>query len=152
MSATPETVTGDQVAEMREMATDDLSRYESEPKTRFLQRSILRLCDALSVARSQLAEAQAVIAAARKMPRETPAPGGAGTVHDFKISAATVWALDAALTKLDAARSTPERGDPEGPTWGCVALRSHGPCNTVNGTDDASCGACGTPREPVEGV
>lgn len=46
----------------------------------------------------------AVIAAARKFPRETPKSGGAATLHDFKIPAAVVWELDAALKALDAAR------------------------------------------------
>jgi hypothetical protein len=45
---------------------------------------------------------QAVADAARQMPRETPAPGACSTVHDFKIEAGTVWALDRALKKLDA--------------------------------------------------
>ncbi len=44
----------------------------------------------------------AVIAAARYFPRETPAPGGAATVHQFGIDAGTVWALDKALRDLDA--------------------------------------------------
>lgn len=47
----------------------------------------------------------AVEKAAREMPRATPAPGAASTHHQFSIEAAVVWQLDAALTKLDAARS-----------------------------------------------
>ena len=46
------------------------------------------------------AEIQELIEAAKDMPRHTPASGGAGTVHTFKIDAATVWALDKALNKL----------------------------------------------------
>lgn len=44
-----------------------------------------------------------VIAAARNMPRRTPKAGGCSTVHDFRIDAGTVWALDQALSELDAA-------------------------------------------------
>lgn len=42
-----------------------------------------------------------VIQAARNMPRRTPAPGGCSTVHDFKIEAGTVWAMDRALDEFD---------------------------------------------------
>lgn len=45
-------------------------------------------------------EIRELIEAAKDMPRHTPAPGGAGTIHTFKIDAATVWALDKALNKL----------------------------------------------------
>jgi len=45
-----------------------------------------------------------LIKAANDMPRETPKPGGACTVHSFKIDAATVWALDMALKKIEAER------------------------------------------------
>jgi uncharacterized ParB-like nuclease family protein len=45
---------------------------------------------------------QDVVAAAKLMPRETPAPGACCTVHDFKIDAGTVWNLDIALRKLEA--------------------------------------------------
>lgn len=38
------------------------------------------------------------------MPRATPAAGGAGTAHRFTLTAATVWALDVALTELDRVR------------------------------------------------
>jgi len=41
-----------------------------------------------------------VVKAASDMPRETPAPGGAFTVHPFQIAASTVWALDRALRNL----------------------------------------------------
>jgi ATP:corrinoid adenosyltransferase len=43
--------------------------------------------------------------AARHMPRATPAPGGASTIHNFEIEAAWVWANDRALKKLDDART-----------------------------------------------
>jgi hypothetical protein len=39
--------------------------------------------------------------AARKMPRETPAPGVASTVHTFQIEAGVVWELDYALSALE---------------------------------------------------
>jgi hypothetical protein len=44
---------------------------------------------------------EAVVAAARKMPRATPAAGGCSTVHPFAIEAFAVWDLDRALTALD---------------------------------------------------
>lgn len=43
---------------------------------------------------------EAVAEAAAAMPRETPAPGGAGTVHTFEIEAGVVWTLDKALRAL----------------------------------------------------
>ena len=46
---------------------------------------------------------EAVVEVARQMPRATPAACGSGTAHNFQIEAATVWALDCALTRLDAA-------------------------------------------------
>ena len=45
---------------------------------------------------------QELIEAAKDMPRKTPAAGGCGTIHDFKIEAAAVWALDDVLTKIEA--------------------------------------------------
>lgn len=45
---------------------------------------------------------QELIEAAKDMPRKTPAAGGCGTIHDFKIDAATVWALDRVLRKIEA--------------------------------------------------
>lgn len=49
----------------------------------------------------------AVEEAARNLPRETPAPGGAGTEHPFMIAAAHVWDNDRALGQLDKLRSLP---------------------------------------------
>lgn len=45
---------------------------------------------------------QELIEAAKDMPRKTPAAGGCGTIHDFKIEAAAVWALDNVLKKIEA--------------------------------------------------
>lgn len=42
-----------------------------------------------------------VVDAARRMPRRTPASGGASTNHTFIIEAGAVWDLDRALTELD---------------------------------------------------
>jgi hypothetical protein len=47
-----------------------------------------------------------VVEAARRMPRATPAPGGAGTIHQFPIEAGAVWMLDRALLRLDALANT----------------------------------------------
>ncbi len=52
----------------------------------------------------ELAALRRVETAARNMPRVTPAAGAAGTIHRFALSAAAVWALDAALTELDRVR------------------------------------------------
>lgn len=49
-----------------------------------------------------------LVDAASRMPRETPAAGGAGTEHNFSIEAATVWVLDAVLKKASAALSRSE--------------------------------------------
>lgn len=48
-------------------------------------------------------EAREVVAAARNMPRRTPAAGGSSTVHQFQIEACHVWALDLALDRYDSA-------------------------------------------------
>lgn len=53
-------------------------------------------------------EIQELILAAVDMPRETPAAGGAGTIHDFKIPASHVWDLDKALDKLGIKRISKE--------------------------------------------
>lgn len=45
---------------------------------------------------------QELIEAAKDMPRKTPAAGGSGTIHDFKIDAGAIWALDKVLTKIEA--------------------------------------------------
>lgn len=45
----------------------------------------------------------AVIAAARQMPRQTPDPGHASTRHKYLLEAGIVWTLDKALRDLDAA-------------------------------------------------
>lgn len=54
----------------------------------------------LKVAVEALSE---LAAAAERMPKKTPAPGGCGTEHAFQIEAGTIWALDAAATKARAA-------------------------------------------------
>ena len=46
------------------------------------------------------AKVEALIQAALKMPRGTPAPGGCGTDHQYTLKAYQVWALDAALIAL----------------------------------------------------
>lgn len=56
----------------------------------------------------------AVVEAARFMPRSTPAPGTAHTVHDFVIPAWAVWDLDRALKVLDAVdQQTTVTGPPD---------------------------------------
>ena len=62
----------------------------------------------------EVAGLHAVVAAARKMPRVTPDPGGASTEHSFKIEAHVVWALDRALIELDRAASLPAPATAEG--------------------------------------
>lgn len=46
------------------------------------------------------AKVERLIEAALRMPRGTPAAGGAGTIHNFRIMAGTVWSLDMALRDL----------------------------------------------------
>lgn len=55
-----------------------------------------------------------VVARARNMPRRTPAPGGAGTVHQFDIEAGHVWMLDIALKALDALPAGPPASGEDG--------------------------------------
>lgn len=43
-----------------------------------------------------------LVTAAMQMPRKTPAPGGAATLHSYTIEAGVVWELDRALQKLAA--------------------------------------------------
>jgi len=53
-----------------------------------------------------------LLAAALLMPRSTPKAGGAGTVHDFKIEAAYVWALDEACKAAQRTLFTPPSLEP----------------------------------------
>ena len=48
---------------------------------------------------------EAVIAAARNMPRSTTKAGCASDEHEYKIGSWAVWALDRALKQLDAIRA-----------------------------------------------
>lgn len=51
---------------------------------------------------TEMERLQAVAVAARKMPRWTPKGGAASTMHTHQIMAADTWALDKALSALDA--------------------------------------------------
>lgn len=46
---------------------------------------------------------QAVVTAARKMPRWAPKGGGASTKHTYQLQACDVWTLDSAFAELDRA-------------------------------------------------
>lgn len=48
-----------------------------------------------------------LLTAAKLMPRATPAPGGASTVHNFPIEAAYVWGLDRACKAAEKALAVP---------------------------------------------
>lgn len=50
-----------------------------------------------------------LLAAAKLMPRATPAPGAAGTVHNFPIEAAYVWALDGACNAAEKSLAAPRK-------------------------------------------
>lgn len=69
-----------------------------------------------------------VIEAARKMPRTTPAPGGANTVHTFEIPAWIIWEFANALADYD--NSTPDSGggwQRDRPGWYWIRMIPGGP-------------------------
>jgi hypothetical protein len=57
-----------------------------------------------SVSQREVERLWAVANAARRMPRETPGPGSASTVHAFQIESSAVWELDRALRALEESR------------------------------------------------
>ena len=108
----------------------DTDRYslETELRVRFHQAPQMWAIEPLGViaappSPSQGAEREAfqlLLAAALLMPRATPKPGGASTVHTYEIEAAYVWALDNACRAATRILSLPlpepsdtKRGEPD---------------------------------------
>jgi len=102
----------------------DLARVEGERDTAIAHelelRQIVRVDYEEANARALAAEAknarleealklaEAVIEAARHMPRRTPKAGGASTMHDVQVEAAYIWMNDRALTAYDDFLTLPE--------------------------------------------
>jgi hypothetical protein len=96
---------------------------------------------------------QRVAKAAKAMPRETPAPGGAGTMHDFSIEAGVVWDLDRALDHLATIQAgystgkyraaTPKSNSPLPPPPVDQTMTVDKPCHWGGGNDIIWCSTCG---------